>query len=161
MSRYPGELAAIHLGRRTQNLARISWLTVLVMIAGVPAIGCGRSAAPTAHLQGAVTLNGGKIPDDAEAFVNFAPTAGNGAGGERAKSVSAKVNEGRYDSPHVPQGPVLVTFAISRAVGPEKKSERTGKVYREVENLVPGKYATGIQLKVEGDNPNQDFHLTD
>ena len=130
-------------------------LTVLAAVV-VLAAGCADSKAPETRLQGVVTLNGKQIPSDAKAFVNFAPAAGG-----TAKSVSVEVIDGHYDSPHTPQGPVLVSFAISRAVGPEKKSDRTGQLYHDIENMVPARYSTGIKLEVEGDNPNQDFHLTE
>lgn len=130
-------------------------LTVLVAIATLVA-GCGKSAPREVHLQGEVTLNGAPVPEDATAFITFAP-----ANGSEAKSVSVPVKAGHYDSPRTPAGEVTVLFEITRAVGPEKKSERTGLTYRDTENLLPAKYATGVPLEVTSDNANQDFHLTD
>jgi hypothetical protein len=116
--------------------------------------GCGSSNSPVAHLQGIVTVNGNPLPEDANAFINFSPARGN-----KGKSVSVGVIGGRYDSPKTPRGPVTVSFDISRPVGPEKKSDRTGKMYQEVVSLVPPKYATGIQIDVQGDDPNRNFQL--
>jgi hypothetical protein len=54
---------------------------------------------------------------------------------------------------------VIVHFGITQAVGPMKRSERTGAEYRDVVNLVPAEHATGIRLEVTGDKADQDFQL--
>ena len=134
-----------------------NWCRLLMLMAfGTLSTGCAESTPPTAHLQGAVTIHGAPIPGDATAFINFAPAAGSGS-----KSVSVPVTGGRYDSPETPVGNVKVSFDISRPVGPEKKSERTGQMYRDIAGMVPAQYATGMQLEIKADNPKQDFHLTD
>jgi len=43
---------------------------------------------------------------------------------------------------------------------PERKSDRTGLMYRDVSTLVPAKYVTGIPLKVTGDDADRTFDLT-
>lgn len=139
--------------RPTANSEWTGWLAVLAFI-GAVATGCGVSESPVAHLQGSVTVNGNPIPEDATAYINFAPAKGN-----NSESVSVKVIGGKYDSPKTPRGPVLVSFDMTHPVGPEKKSERTGQMYQEVVSLVPPQYATGIQIDVQGDDPNHDFHL--
>jgi hypothetical protein len=138
--------------RRVRHLC--CWLQVFAAI-GVVATGCTKAGPREVHLQGEVTLNGAPVPSDATAFINFAPAAGG------ANSVSVPVKDGRYDSPQTPAGPLKVSFDISHPVGPERKSERTGLTYRDIESLVPAKYATGIQLDVQTDQPNQDFHLSE
>lgn len=114
--------------------------------------GCGKGSAPTAHLGGSVTINGQPVPADAEASLSFEPVAG-------GKAVSATIADGRYDAANVPQGPVLVRFYISRRIGPVKISERTGKEFQEVANIVPAQHAAGMQIEVTGDNTSQDFNL--
>src|SRR3989304_1593883 len=155
MSRHADVRSGIR-GSRRPPVRELACRLALLAAVGAAAAGCADSTESVAHLQGVVTVNGNQIPDDAKAFINFAPAAG-GTG----KSVSVEVIGGHYDSPDTPLGPLLVTFAISRPVGPEKKSDRTGQMYQDVANLVPAKYVTGIPLDVQGDNPNQDFHLTD
>lgn len=130
----------------------LQWL--LVLGCAIAATGCGSKSGATAHLQGSVTLDGKPLPDDATAFIMFAPD------GKGADSVSVPITKGRYDAVKVPQGPVKVFFDITRPVGPTKKSEHTGQSFRDTANLVPDKYATGIPLKVDGDDPNRDFQLT-
>jgi hypothetical protein len=114
--------------------------------------GCGERAAPTAHLAGAVTLSGKPIPADAEAALSFEPLGG-------GKSVSAPITNGRYDSPQTPLGAVLVKFYISRRTGPVKISERTGKEFQEIANLVPPARAAGMNIEVSEENLSQDFEL--
>lgn len=116
--------------------------------------GCGAKSGGKAHLQGNVTLNGKPIPDDATAFVVFAPD------GKGTDSVSVPITKGHYDSSGIPRGELKVFFQITRPFGPMKKSEHTGQSFQDVANLVPDKYATGIPLKVDGDDPNRDFQLT-
>jgi hypothetical protein len=114
--------------------------------------GCGKRSAPTAHLAGAVTINGQPVPADAEAALSFEPQAG-------GRSVSVAITSGRYDSPNTPQGSVLVRFYISQRVGPVKVSERTGQEYQDIANIVPPQHAAGMTIEVSGDNLNQDFAL--
>ena len=122
-------------------------LAVLLLMAG-----CGKRSAPTTHLAGAVTIGGQAVPADANAALSFAPVGG-------GESVSVPITAGRYDSPKTPQGSVLVKFYISRPIGPVKTSERTGKEYRDIENMVPAERAAGITIDVGEDNLNQDFKL--
>jgi hypothetical protein len=114
--------------------------------------GCGESSGPTAHLAGTVTIQGEPVPSDAQAALSFAARDG-------GESVSVPITNGRYDSPKTPQGPVTVRFYISRSVGPVKISERTGKEFQDIANLVPPEHAAGITIKVSGDNLKQDFKL--
>jgi len=130
----------------------LCWLLALMCV--LAPTGCGSKSGAKAHLQGNVTLNGKAIPDDATAFVVFAPE------GKGADTVSVPITKGRYDSSGIPRGDLKVFFQITRPVGPMKKSEHTGQSFQDIANLVPDKYATGIPLKVDGDDPNRDFPLT-
>jgi len=124
---------------------------ILLVVVGL-ASGCGKSAPPTAHLAGAVTINGAPVPADAKAALSFEPVAG-------GESVSATITDGRYDVAAAPQGSLLVRFYISRPVGPKKVSERTGQEYQDVANLVPPQHAAGMTIEVTADNLKQDFAL--
>jgi hypothetical protein len=125
----------------------LALIAILVVVAG-----CSGGSGPTAHLAGAVTINGTSVPSDAEAAVSFEPQVG-------GQSVSAPITDGRYDSPNTPQGTVVVKFYISRRVGPIKTSERTGEKYQDTANLVPPDRAAGMSLEVSEDNLKQDFDL--
>lgn len=125
-----------------------------MLVGALAAAGCGSQKGATAHLQGKVTVSGKPIPDDATAFIVFAPDR------KGAESVSAPITKSHYDLSNIPRGSVKVFFEITRPVGPMKKSEHSGQSYQETANLVPDKYATGIPLNVDGDDPNRDFQLT-
>jgi hypothetical protein len=118
------------------------------------ALGCGGGSGGGAHLQGKVTLDGKDVPADANAHIMFVPEAG-----KSAATVTAPIADSRYDARNVPLGPVTVHFDITQAVGPMKRSERTGAEYRDVVNLVPAQHATGIPIEVTGDKADQDFQL--
>lgn len=124
---------------------------LLVALAVVVCAGCNQPE--PARIQGAVTLAGKPVPADAEAFIVFA------AGPNHSTSVSAPIVNGRYDSPRTPRGDVTVFFEISHPVGPERKSDRTGLMVRDVATLVPSRYATGIAIHVDGDESGRDFDL--
>jgi hypothetical protein len=106
------------------------------------------------RLQGKVTLSGQPLPADAEAYIVFAAEA------DRSGAVSVPIVGGRYDSPRTPRGEVTVFFEINQPTGPERTSERTGRTYRDIATLVPAKYATGMPLTVESDDPSRNFDLT-
>ncbi|MCA9234642.1 MAG: hypothetical protein KDA44_04195 [Planctomycetales bacterium] len=115
------------------------------------AIGCSGSSS-TAHLAGAVTVGGKPIPADANASITF---HGSGEG----QTVNVPIVDGKYDSPATPRGEVRVYFTVTQEVGPVKKSPRTGADYRDIVDIVPPKYATGVALTVAEDNQQQDFNL--
>jgi hypothetical protein len=139
---------------RRQNCPAAMWQLPILFAFVISTTGCGTTNGGATRLQGQVTLNGKPLPADAKAFVTFVPE------GNPGKAVSVPVTNGNYDSPDTPVGKVNVQFEISREVGPTKTSERTGQSYREMENLVPGKYSTGLPLEVTGDNSTQNFDLT-
>lgn len=114
-------------------------------------LGCAGSAA---RLQGKVTIGDKDVPADANAHIMFVPEAG-----KFAETVTAPITSSRYDASNVPLGQVTVHFDIAQAVGPMKRSERTGAEYQDVVNLVPAEHATGIRLEVVGDKADQDFKL--
>ena len=129
--------------------SRAAAVVCLAVIAA--AIGCSGSSS-TAHLAGTVTVGGKPIPAEAKASITF---HGSGEG----QTVNVPIVDGKYDSPATPRGDVRVYFSISQEVGPVKKSERTGTDYRDIVEIVPPKYATGVALTVADDNQQQDFNL--
>lgn len=131
------------------RLGRFSLLAGLVALVA----GCGVGG-KVAHLSGQVTLRGKPLPTDAQAFVTFVSAA------DSKRSVSVPIAAGRYDSPETPVGPGRAFFEIT-TTGPEKISDRTGQPYRDVISHVPAGAAEGIPLEVTGDNPDQNFDLTD
>jgi hypothetical protein len=140
------------LKRGQVALARQGVLAAAVALACL--VGCGAGSGGGAHLQGKVTIGGKDVPADANAHIMFAPEAG-----KPEETVTAPITGSRYDAPNVPLGPVTVHFEITQAVGPMKRSERTGAEYQDVVNLVPAERATGIPLEVAGDKADQDFKL--
>lgn len=140
------------LGSSQLRCLDIAMRKLIVLLVVLLMQGCGQNSGSTAHLAGAVTIKGAPIPSDANAALSFAPLKG-------GEAVSVPIVGGRYDSPNTPQGSVSVKFYISRPIGPEKVSERTGEKYQDIANLVPPEHAAGMVLEVSGDNLNQDFEL--
>ncbi|HEX6963434.1 MAG TPA: hypothetical protein VF175_16320 [Lacipirellula sp.] len=143
-------LHGTHARRHAPNLMRL----VMHSLLAATALGCGGGGQPGAHLQGKVTIDGNEIPADAKAHIMFAPESASDA-----ETVTAPIVNSRYDCPNAPLGSVTAYFEISRAVGPMKRSERTGAEYQEVVSLIPADRTTGIQLEVTGDKADQDFDL--
>jgi hypothetical protein len=145
------ELTRSPRGATSPLKAWASAIAVILLI--ITLTGCNGDSSGGAHLQGKVTLANKELPADASAHIMFVPV------GKTAGSVTAPIAGSRYDCPNVPFGEVTVHFDITRAVGPMKRSERTGAAYQDVVNLVPSGRATGIPLQVTGDNANQNFKL--
>lgn len=131
----------------SETMHKLAFLAVVVFLCG-----CGRGAGSGVHLSGTVTIDGKPIPSDATASMSFKPTQG-------GESAAVPIVDGRYDSPKTPQGRVSVHFSVSRPVGHEKVSERTGEKYREIANLVPPEHSAGMLIEVQDDNSNQNFDL--
>lgn len=142
-------------GRLTSNAwLRDNGLLWVAAILLVSAVGCGDGMGPTAHLAGKVTLFGKPVPSDAEGSITFIREQPQG----KKASVTVPVVAGQYDSPETPQGNLRAFIALSRK-GKKRKSARTGEHYQEIVNILPPKYATGIQLEVNGDDTSRNFDL--
>lgn len=139
----------------TTNVRRAT-AVLLVLPALASMFGCGMSSVPTAHLSGKVTLGGKPLPSDSEGSITF--TLEGSTKNKGTVSVPINIGDSSYDSPDTPRGPVKAYFSIIRK-GPAKMSQRTGQQYHDIINLVPNKYATGVDVEVEEDNSNQDFNL--
>jgi hypothetical protein len=140
------------LGRvRRRRAQRISLLACATLLLGVA--GCG-SNSNTARLSGTVTLNGQPLPDNMEAPTIMFQALETGKG----KGMSAPIVDGKYDAKEVPKGNVKVYFNLSQWTG-EMIQEGAGTPFKEMQNLVPAAYASGIDLTVDVNNSAQDFDL--
>jgi len=115
--------------------------------------GCTHSNRESAHLQGAVTIDGKAIPADAECSVSF-KVMKQGQG----RSTSARIIDGRYDAPQAPKGKVKVYFNVQQPTG-KMLREGIGSPYPEYRSLVPAPYERGMDVDISGDNPKLDFDL--
>jgi hypothetical protein len=127
-------------------------LLVLSLCTMLP--GCGGGGGDTAHLQGTVTIGGQPIPADATASVTFDPAQA----GPKAKTVTVKIEGGKYDSPETPKGSVRAVFSIQQPYGPEYTTDRGVKA-RDIKSIVPEKSQAGVSIEVTDDNPAQNFDL--
>jgi hypothetical protein len=140
-----------------------AWLNGVYRCAGLAAIvamvfaagGCDSrgAAGNTAHWAGTVTIDGQPIPQDASASILFKPTQSG-----QAKSVSAQILQGKYDSPETPKGHVKAFFSISRPTG-RMIREGQGNPYPEILSIVSSEYGSGMELDVSEDDMNRDFDL--
>jgi hypothetical protein len=123
-------------------------------IAMTGAVGCGGAGGKaTAHLQGTVTLAGKPLPADAIGTITFIPTSK-----DQAPAATAEIAGGNYDCPAAPQGSVRVSFNITQPTGPEYTTDRGGQA-RQLTNIVPDKYAAGVDVEVTGDDAAFDFDM--
>jgi hypothetical protein len=117
--------------------------------------GEGALSKPTAHLTGNVTINGEPVPSDAQGSIVFQPAGGGG----QAHPTEAKINNSKYDAPHVPQGEVTAYFNIGRLTGRMIVEAAGGSPFPEMEQLAPDEAANrGIKIEVTGDD-QKDFNL--
>jgi hypothetical protein len=130
----------------------LAGVTALALLA---AVGCtGETTAPTAHVQGTVTLNGGPIPPDAQASITFAP-----AGSTPGVAASAPIVGGKYDVPKAPVGEVQVEFNITQVVGPAADAGDGRSAEVKTKSLVPESLWDGKVIQLTGDQANLDFDL--
>jgi hypothetical protein len=126
----------------------------VVVVGSIAAFAAGCGGNRTADLAGKVTIGGKPVPAEAEGTIFFAPIDP-----KAGDAVATVITNSAYQASDVPAGEVSVTFEITQAVGPVKKSERTGAEYQETKSLIPPSASGGIRLNVAGDNANQDFDL--
>lgn len=125
-----------------------------LVLATAALAGCGSGdSRATAHLQGTVTLNGQPLPAEATGSVTFIPTSK-----EQAPAATAELVAGKYDCPAAPQGAIRVSFNVMQPTGPEYTTDR-GTTARQMTNIVPAEYATGIDVEITGDDAALDFDM--
>jgi hypothetical protein len=143
-----------HLDRvRVRSITNTNSLIGAVpLLAALVLTGCetGGSGKPTAHLSGAVTIDGQPLPDDAWATINF-------RSGATGQATSAQVANSAYDCPDVPLGKVDVFIQILQRTG--KMLSEGGRSWPETRSLIADKYNQGITLDVT-DDMSHDFALT-
>ena len=132
----------------------LGWLGALAVVVGVCA-GCPAkegSGLPTAHLKGAVTLNGGPIPADADASIVFYP-----AEVGDARAASAIIKDGKYDVADAPIGKGRAVISITQPTG--EVVEEAGRKSIQFKSLVPKPLWDGQEIHVDGDNVNLNFDI--
>lgn len=148
--------SAIRYGRQRLSCTfpRLSWALLLAAAASA-ILGCGKSSgsANVVHLKGRITLDGQPIPSDASGSITFKPTRGG-----QGKTTFSTIEDGLYDSPETPKGPVKIYISIQQPTG-KMISEAGGTPYAEMRSLVPNSYAGGIDMDFSEDNLSQDFDL--
>jgi hypothetical protein len=139
---------------RVRRRSYTNWIVaVLPVIAVAAVVGCnqGGSGKPTAHLSGAITIDGQPLPDDAWATINFRSVS-------TGQATSAQIADSNYDCPDAPLGSVDVSIQILQRTG--KMLSEGGRSWPETRSLIADKYTSGIKLDISGDNSDQDFALT-
>jgi hypothetical protein len=128
-------------------------IAVIISVAAAVLVGCGKggSGKPTAHLSGAITIDGQPVPDDAWVTINFRSVS-------TGQATSAQITDSNYDCPDAPLGNVDVAIQILQRTG--KMVSEGGRSWPETRSLIADNYARGIKLEVSGDNSDQDFALT-
>jgi hypothetical protein len=124
--------------------------TSAILFALLAFSGCSsKPSYDSAHLTGMVTIDGQPVQ---EGKLSFMPT-----GSARGPVVGGPIVAGRYDCPHVPLGDSRVQIYALKPTG--KSTVVMGATIPEMQNIVPEKDRTGIEIKVTGDNPSQNFSL--
>jgi hypothetical protein len=135
----------------TKLLKSFGWLGALAFVI-VVCTGCPANEAsgpPTAHLQGAVTLNGGPIPAEASGTIIFEPvTVGD------ARPASSPIKDGKYNVEDAPIGKLRVVIHLTQELPPGQ-----GRQFTEFKTLVPERLKEGQEIQVDGDNLNLNFDL--
>ena len=139
-------------GPREVTLTALQAWGLLWLLCAVAGSGCARAskpAFPSATVQGTVTIDGTPVK---EGSIQFIPEVG-----VKGQATQAKIIDGKYKATQVPIGKVRAMFNITRETGKMIKEYSTP--YPEVENLVPEKHRSGVELTVSGD-VNHPFELT-
>lgn len=114
------------------------------------AVGCGGRAFPVSTVEGAVTVDGKPVPSGT---VSFSPLESN-----TGQAVSTEIQAGKYRSNKVPRGKSLVQ--INAFIDTGKKHVEFGIEYPKLENMIPDKYRSGIEVTVDAPTLTHDFELT-
>ena len=147
--------ASLRLQSQRQRLVVLPTLVVVTVASATWLMGCGGAtgSANTAHLKGKITLDGQPIPSDASSSITFKPTR-RGQG----RTTFSTIDDGVYDSPDTPKGPVKIYISIQQPTG-RMVSEEGGSPFAEMRSLVPDSYSGGIDMEIGEDNLNLDFDL--
>jgi len=137
-----------------RSLVSPMWLLLAapVMVLALGA-GCGGGASNTAHVQGQVTIEGQPLPADAIGSITFQPTAPG-----QGPTAGAPLEDGRYDSPQTPLGPLRAYITVQQPTGRTIDNAR-GAPAPEYKNIVSDQYGAGIEVEVAGDRDDLNFDL--
>jgi hypothetical protein len=149
-------------GRSERDVKRIqlrrllvnSVMAAVIGSASAALVGCDTkgSGKPTAHLSGVITIDGRPTPSNAWGTINFRATSPG-----QARDTSASITNGKYDSPDVPAGKIMVNIQIVQPTG--KTINDGGRQIPEIRDLIASKYNNGFEMEITGDNPDQNFDL--
>jgi hypothetical protein len=135
---------------RQRNAIPFSAIVILLML--VCATGCGGSS-ENAHVKGKVTVNGQPLPADAIGTVTLQTTKPG-----QGKMASAAIENGAYEVRQAPLGPLKAFITVQQPTGRTIDNGR-GTPAQEYKNIISDKYASGIDIQVDGDNEAMDFPL--
>jgi hypothetical protein len=125
---------------------------LLFLLALAAATGCGGSS-DKAHLKGKVTVNGQPLPADAIGTITFQTTTPG-----QGKMASAAIENGAYEVLEAPVGPLKAYFTVQQPTGRTIDNGR-GTPAQEYKTMISDKYATGVDIQVDGDTESMDFAL--
>jgi hypothetical protein len=121
----------------------VAWFGLLAVA------GCGGSAYRVSTVEGTVVVDG--VPIDA-GMLSFSPLESN-----TGQAISAEIKAGKYRSDKVPRGKSLVIISAFKDIG--EKHVEFGITYPKLKNMIPEKYAAGIELNVDAAKLTHDFEL--
>ena len=122
---------------------------VVATVGLLVAAGCGGSAYPVSTLDGTVAVDGVPIESGT---LSFSPLESN-----TGQAISAEIKAGKYRSAKVPRGKSLVMISAFKDIG--EKHVEFGITYPKLKNMIPDKYAAGIELNVDAPRLTHDFDL--
>ena len=120
-----------------------------LLLCWLAAAGCGGSAYPVSTVEGSVAVDGAPIEEGALSFTPLESNTG--------QAISASIKAGKYRSDKVPRGKSLVIISAFKDVG--EKHVEFGITYPKLKNMIPDKYAAGIELNVDAPKLTHDFEL--
>jgi hypothetical protein len=117
----------------------------------LPIAGCshGSGSGGAAVVEGKVTVNRVPLKHGQIQFIPLSGTPGT--------AVKATIEEGKYRAEGLSTGSYSVTFGAVRSTG--KTRTEHGMQIPETENLIPAKYAAGLEMSISGDRETKDFNL--
>ena len=128
------------------NSSRSTLLGLMTLLA---IVGCSGRGYPTARLEGRVTVSGQPVE---RGNITFTPLQA-----DRGSGAAATIESGRYVAQNVPQGKVRVDFHAVKPTG--RTVLHMGKPQPVNVNIIPDKYAAGLEFEVNGKEVHKDFNL--
>jgi hypothetical protein len=120
-----------------------------VMFLSISGCGSEGSQRGSVIVEGKVTLKGAPLKSGQIQFIPLSAKQGS--------PVKAAIEDGKYRAEGLSLGSYSVTFSATRSAG--KMRTEHGMQIPETENLIPAKYAAGIQISISGDKESKDFNL--